>query len=49
LRAQIIQGEAEPDQIQVHDWDEEAEEEEPAVEEEEMARVQQQIEMLRQE
>jgi hypothetical protein len=34
LRAQIIQGEAEPNQIQVHDWDEEAEEEEAAVEEE---------------
>jgi hypothetical protein len=49
LQAQIIQGEAEPDQIQVHDWDEEAEEEEAAVEEEKLARVQQQIEMLWQE
>jgi hypothetical protein len=37
------------DQIQVHDWDEEAEEEEAAEEEEELARVQQKIERLWQE
>jgi hypothetical protein len=29
----------EPDQVQVHDWDEEAEEDKVAVEEEELARV----------
>jgi hypothetical protein len=44
-----MQGEVELDQIQVHDWDEEAEEEEVAAEEEELARVQQEIERLRQE
>jgi transposase-like protein len=43
------QGDAEFDQVQIHDWDEEAEEDESTAEEEELARVQQEIERLRQE
>jgi hypothetical protein len=39
---------AERNQVQIHDWDEEPEEDE-AAEEEELARVQQEIERLRQE
>jgi nucleosome binding factor SPN SPT16 subunit len=46
---QDVQGYTELDQIQVHDWDEEAEEAEATTEEEELARVQQKIERLRQE
>jgi hypothetical protein len=46
---QVIQGNAESDQIQVQDWGEEAEEDEVIVEEEELIRVQQEIERLRQE
>ncbi len=45
----MAQGDAELDQVQIHDWDEEAEEDEAAAEEEELARVQQEIERLRQE
>jgi hypothetical protein len=44
--AQVIQGDAEFDQIQVQDWDEEAEEDEAIAEEEELIRVQQEIERL---
>jgi hypothetical protein len=44
---QVLQGDVEFDQIQVQDWDEEAEEDEVAMEEEELARVQQKIERLR--
>jgi hypothetical protein len=46
---QVIQGDAELDQIQVQDWNEEAEEDKTVVEEEELARVQQEIERLWQE
>jgi hypothetical protein len=49
LPAQIIQVEVEPDQIQVHAWDKEAEEEEATIEEEELTGVQQEIERLQQE
>jgi hypothetical protein len=35
LSIQVVQGDAEFDQIQVQDWDEEAEEDEAAIEEEE--------------
>jgi hypothetical protein len=45
----MAQGDVELNQIQIHDWDEEAEEDEAAAEEEELARVQQEIERLRQE
>jgi hypothetical protein len=46
----MAQGDAELDQVQIHDWDEEAEEDEATTEEEEeLARVQQEIERLRQE
>jgi hypothetical protein len=46
---QVMCGDAELDQIQVEDWDEEAEEIKAAVEGEELLRVQQEIERLRQE
>jgi hypothetical protein len=49
LSVQVIQGNAEFDQIQVQDWDEESEEDKAAAEEEELIRVQQEIESLRQE
>jgi hypothetical protein len=39
-------GDAEFDQVQIHDWVEEAEEDEAAAEEEELAKVQQEIERL---
>jgi hypothetical protein len=46
----MVQGDAELDQVQIHDWDEEAEEDEATTEEEEeLARVQQEIERIRQE
>jgi hypothetical protein len=45
----MFRGDAELDQVQIHDWDKEAEEDEAAAEEEELARVQQEIERLRQE
>jgi hypothetical protein len=45
----ILLGDADPDQVQIDDWDEEAEEEAAAAEEKELARVQQEIERLRQE
>jgi hypothetical protein len=41
--------EEEPDHVPIDDWDDEATEEEVAVEEEELARVQHEIERLRQE
>jgi hypothetical protein len=47
--AQVIQGDAEPDQVQVQDWDEEAYEGEAAKEEEELISVQVEIERLYQE
>jgi hypothetical protein len=43
---QDVQGNAELDQIQVQHWDEEAKEDNAASEEEELARVQQEIERL---
>jgi hypothetical protein len=43
----MAKGDAELDQVQIHDWDEEAKEDEAAEEEEELARVQQEIERLR--
>jgi hypothetical protein len=43
---QVIHGDAELDQIQVQDWDEEAGEIEAATKEEELIRVQQEIERL---
>jgi hypothetical protein len=46
---QDVQGDAELDQIQVQDWDKEAKEDEAIVEEEELARVQREIERLWQE
>jgi hypothetical protein len=46
---QVVQGDAEFDQIQVQDWAEEAEEEEDATEEEELVRVHHEIERLWQE
>jgi hypothetical protein len=46
---QVLQGDTIFDQIQVQDWDEEAKEDEAAMEEEELVRVQQEIERLRQE
>jgi hypothetical protein len=42
----MAQGDAELDQVQTYDWDEEAEEDEAAADEEELARVQQEIERL---
>jgi hypothetical protein len=39
----MAHGDVELDQVQIHDWDENAEEDEAAVEEEELARVQQEI------
>jgi hypothetical protein len=42
-------GDAECDHVQINDWDEESKEEVAAVEEEELARVQQESERLRQE
>jgi hypothetical protein len=39
LLAQVIQGDAEPDQVQVQDWDEEAYEDKATKEEEELIRV----------
>jgi hypothetical protein len=39
-------GDTELGQVQIDDWDEEAEKEEAATEEEELARVQQEIERL---
>jgi hypothetical protein len=47
--AQVIQGDAELDQVQVQDWDEEAYEDEVVEEEEEFIRVQQEIKRLCQE
>jgi hypothetical protein len=44
---QDVQGDAELDQIEVQDWDEEAEEDEAATKEEDLTRVQQEIERLR--
>jgi hypothetical protein len=49
LPVQAIHDDLECDQIQVQDWDEEAEEIEVVVEEEELIRVQQERERLRQE
>jgi hypothetical protein len=46
---QPLPREEEPHHIQIDDWDDEAEEEAAAVEEEALARVQQEIERLRQE
>jgi hypothetical protein len=46
---QVMCGDAELDQIQVQDWDEEAEKIKAAAEEEELIKVQHEIEMLRQE
>jgi hypothetical protein len=43
---QVIHGDAELDQIQVQDWDEEAGEIEAATKEEELIRVQREIERL---
>jgi hypothetical protein len=44
---QVGQGDTELDQIQVQDWEEEAKEDEDVVKEEELVRVQQEIERLR--
>jgi hypothetical protein len=44
----MLPGDADPDQVQIDDWDKEAEEEEEAAAEE-IARVQQEVERLRQE
>jgi hypothetical protein len=44
--AQVIQGNTEFNQIQLQNWDEEAYEDEAAKEEEELIRVQQEIERL---
>jgi hypothetical protein len=49
LPVQVVEGDTEFDQIQVQDWDEEAEEDEAAAKEEELVRVQQKIERLQQE
>jgi hypothetical protein len=46
LPSQVIHSDAELDQVQVQDWDEEAKEIEVAAEEEELNRVQQEIERL---
>jgi hypothetical protein len=45
----ILPGDTNPDQVQINDWDEEAKEAATAEEEEELARVQQEIERLWQE
>jgi hypothetical protein len=45
----MAQGDAELNQVQIHDLDEEAEEDEAVVEQEELARVQREIESLLQE
>jgi hypothetical protein len=45
----VFPGDTEFYQVQIHDWDEEAEEDEVVATEEELARVQQEIERLRQE
>jgi hypothetical protein len=42
----MFSGDAELDQVQIHDWDKEVKEDEAAIEEEELARVQQKIERL---
>jgi hypothetical protein len=44
----MAQEDVELDNVQIHDWDEEAEEDKGAAEEEELARVQQEIERLQQ-
>jgi hypothetical protein len=46
LLVQVIQGDIEFDKIEVQDWDEEAKEDEATAEEEELIRVQQEIERL---
>jgi hypothetical protein len=46
---QIIHDDPKADRIQVQDWDEEAEEIEAAVEEEELIKIYQEVERLRQE
>jgi hypothetical protein len=45
----MAQGDIELDQVQIYDWDEEAEEDEAAVEEEELVRIKQEIVRLWQE
>jgi hypothetical protein len=42
----MTQGDIELNQVQIHDWDEEAEEHKATTEKEELARVQQEIERL---
>jgi hypothetical protein len=42
----MFSGDAELDQVQIHDWDKEVKEDEAAIAEEELARVQQKIERL---
>jgi hypothetical protein len=49
LPVQVIHDDPEFDQIHVQDWDEEVEEIKAVAEEEELIRVQQEIERLRQE
>jgi hypothetical protein len=49
LSLRVIHGDPEINQIQVQDWDEEAEKIKATTEEEELIRVQQEIERLRQE
>jgi hypothetical protein len=44
----MLSEDAELGQVQINDWDEEAEQEAATAEEEELARVQQEIERLRQ-
>jgi hypothetical protein len=46
LSIQVVQGDTEFDQIQVQNWDEEVEEDEAAIEEEELVRVQQEIQRI---
>jgi hypothetical protein len=46
LPVQVIHANVEIDQIQMQDWDEKAKEDEAAAEEEELIRVQQEIERL---
>jgi hypothetical protein len=45
----MLLGDAEPDQVQIDDWNEEAGEEEVVAEEDELVRVQKEIKRLRQE
>jgi hypothetical protein len=45
----VFQGDVELHQVQIHDWDQEAKEDEASAEEEELARAQQEIERLQQE